>query len=354
MIKIEKIKHKFIAGWIINNKHYYRVVNKNIALALYFLDCVFSPIFKKRKYPKKIENILVIRLEQIGDVILTTSFFRELKKNYREAKITVLCRKVTKDLFKLIPWVDDIVVLNTPWLSRNDSEGYLNVLKFIIKNYKKYDLVFDLHPDPRNLIISKFVGKYTVAYGIKGFKFLIDRVINWDFEKVYHIVERYLNILEEMGLKVEDKNLELILDDNILHNVKEKLYTICNNLNENKKLILIHPLSGRSEKNISWEKWKEIIKNELINKENIIFIGGSKQDKPIIDKNLKDILDDNRVYNIAGIFNLLEYIHFISLVDYIYSVDTFVVHVSSALKKKIKTFYIATNEDEWGYYKNKH
>ncbi|XRO75809.1 glycosyltransferase family 9 protein [Methanocaldococcus sp. 28A] len=353
MIKIEKIKHKFIAGWIINNKYYYRVVNKNIALALYFLDSVFSLIFKKRKYPEKIENILVIRLEQIGDVILTTSFFRELKKNYREAKITVLCRDVTKDLFKLIPWVDEIVVLNTPWLSRNDSDGYLNVLKFIMKNYKKYDLVFDLHPDPRNLIISKFVGKYTVAYDIKGFKFLIDKPINWNFKKVEHIVDRYINILKELGLTVEDYNLEIILDDNIMHNVKKKLNKICN-LNGNKKLILIHPLSGRLEKNISWEKWKDIIRNELVNEKNIIFIGGSKQDKSIIDKNLKDVLDDNRVYNIAGVFNLLEYIHFISLVDYIYSVDTFVVHVSSALKKRIKTFYIATNEEEWGYYQNKH
>lgn len=351
MYKIKKISHKYIKGWIIGNK-YYRVVDKNLSLILYTLDVLLNPILKKRKFPGKIEKILVIRLEQIGDVILTTSFFRELKKNYPNAKITVLCRNITKDLFKMIPWVDDILVLDTPWLSRNDSKGYLNVLKFIIDNYKKYDLVFDLHPDPRNLIIARFVGKYTISYGIRGFRFLIDKEIYWDFERVEHIVDRYLNILKEMGLTIEKKDLELVLDEKTLISIKRKLMSELkiNTDNTNLKFILIHPISGRKEKNISWKNWESIIKKMLMNDDVIIFIGGAKNDKPVIDKNLGHLIDNKRVFNIAGLFNLLEYIHFVKLVDYIYSVDTFVVHVASALKKRIKTFYIATNETEWGYY----
>ncbi len=358
MIKIEKIGHRYIAGWIINNKYYYRVVNKNLALLFYFLDIFLNSIFKKRIFPKEVRNILIIRLEHIGDVILTTSFFRELKRNYPNAKITVLCRELTKNLFKMIPWIDEVLVLNTPWLSRNDSKGYFNVLKFIINNYKKYDFVFDLHPDPRNLIIARFVGKYTIAYGIKGFRFLIDKEIFWDFGKVEHIVDRYLNILEELGLNIEKKELEIKLDERIISNVKRKLkekFNLDFNIDtsdkrDNTKIVLIHPISGREEKNISWEEWETIIKNLLAEKDTLIFIGGAKNEKPIIDKNLGHLIDNKRVFNIAGFFNLLEYIHFINLVDFIYSVDTFVVHVASALKKKIKTFYIATNEDEWGYY----
>ena len=350
MVKVESIKHKYIAGWIINDKYYYRVVNKNMVLILYFLDSFLNSFFKKRKFPEKIENILIIRLEQIGDVILTTSFFRELKRNYPNAKITVLCRELTKDLFKIIPWVDEVIVLNTPWLSRNDSKGYFNVLKFIISNYKKYDLVFDLHPDPRNLFIARFVGKYTIAYGIKGFRFLIDKEIFWNFRKVEHIVDRYLNILKEMGLNIEKKELELKLDGKIISDIKKKLKDKFNLDANNKKIVLLHPISGREEKNISWKNWEKIIENLLAEKDILIFIGGAKNEKSIIDKNLGDLIDNERVFNIAGFFNLLEYIHFINLVDFIYSVDTFVVHVASALKKKIKTFYIATNEDEWGYY----
>ncbi|WP_423792411.1 glycosyltransferase family 9 protein [Methanocaldococcus indicus] len=353
MFKVDKIKQKFIAGWVINNKYYYRVVNKYLALFLYFLDIFLNPLFKKRKFPKKIENILIIRVEQIGDVILTTSFFRELKRNYPNAKLTVLCRKLTKDLFKLIPWIDNIIILNTPWLSRNDSEGFWNVLKFIKENYKKYDLVFDLHPDPRNLLIARFVGKYTIAYGIRGFRFLIDREISWNFKKVEHIVDRYLNILEKMGLNIEEKELELKLDEKIMMNIKKKLKNTFNldiDKEKNIKIVLIHPISGREEKNISWKEWEIIIKNLLKEKDSLIFIGGAKNEKSIINKNLGHLIDNKRVFNIAGLFSLLEYIHFIDLVDIIYSVDTFVVHVASALKKKIKTFYVATNENEWGYY----
>ena len=53
-----------------------------------------------------INNILIIRHDRIGDVLMNLPMIHRLKENHPEAKITLLCQWAIKDLFMHCPAID--------------------------------------------------------------------------------------------------------------------------------------------------------------------------------------------------------------------------------------------------------
>jgi ADP-heptose:LPS heptosyltransferase len=57
----------------------------------------------------EINNILVIRLDAIGDVILTSPFFRELRQNFPRSWIALVVQPSVMNLVELCPYVDQVL-----------------------------------------------------------------------------------------------------------------------------------------------------------------------------------------------------------------------------------------------------
>ncbi len=192
---------------------------------------VFSKLISRDFIKGSVKNILIIKNDFIGDLVLSTSFFRELRENFPEARICLACRLFSKDIAEKNPFVDEVIYFNTPWFSRNDSQGYLNVLKFIYKSFRAYDLVFDLTIDPRNVLVSFFVGKFRVGFKNRGVGFLLSKGLERDLRN--HIVEENLRLLKALNLKVKDHRLDLsyLVDDDFFSSLE---------LSKN-RYIVIHP-----------------------------------------------------------------------------------------------------------------
>ena len=56
--------------------------------------------------------ILVIRLDEIGDMVLTTPFLRELRRNHPRAHITLVVKPAVKNLVELCPYCDELVTFD--------------------------------------------------------------------------------------------------------------------------------------------------------------------------------------------------------------------------------------------------
>ena len=54
-------------------------------------------------------SILVVRLDALGDVLLTSPFLRELRRNAPKAKITLVVQPLALNLVELCPYVDRIL-----------------------------------------------------------------------------------------------------------------------------------------------------------------------------------------------------------------------------------------------------
>ena len=55
---------------------------------------------------KKSKRVLILKYDRIGDMIVTTPIFRELKNAYPNISISVLASKVNKDVIRYNPYID--------------------------------------------------------------------------------------------------------------------------------------------------------------------------------------------------------------------------------------------------------
>jgi hypothetical protein len=84
-----------------------------------------------------VRRVLAIRLDRIGDLVLTTPALRAVKESYPNCRLSVLVRRTVRDLVIGLPFVDEVIVaddLTRAQLVRRLREG-------------NFDVSLGFHPD---------------------------------------------------------------------------------------------------------------------------------------------------------------------------------------------------------------
>ena len=98
------------------------------------------------KNPRKqvIKKILVVRLDEIGDMITTLPVFDHLKKKFSEAEITVWCLPLTAPLLKYNPNISRVVLhqedINEKFDLIVDLRGDFKTMWYALKHFPKIRL----------------------------------------------------------------------------------------------------------------------------------------------------------------------------------------------------------------------
>ena len=66
-------------------------------------------------FPKNIHKLLVVELAGLGDAVMLTPFFRELKKARSDLKVSVLASSRAVTALENGPYVDSIYAVNDSW-----------------------------------------------------------------------------------------------------------------------------------------------------------------------------------------------------------------------------------------------
>ena len=73
------------------------------------------------------KRVLVVRLDEIGDVVMTTPFLRELRRNLPDAWITLVVKPQIYDLVELCPYVDEVLTYN--WSTNGNATQHRQQLR---------------------------------------------------------------------------------------------------------------------------------------------------------------------------------------------------------------------------------
>ena len=274
-----------------------------------------------------IKSILFLRYDgKIGDMVVNSLMFREIKKVYPNIKIGVVARGAAIDIIKDNPNVDKIYEYH------KDRKKIKN-LALMIKE-EKYDLLIDFSEMLRvnqMMLINLCRARFNIGLDRKEWK-LFDLSIESgkDFKWTEHITNRYLAYLVRLGLKRE--NIDISYD---IYLKEEKKYKdFFNKIKESKKLIL-NPYGASKHKSFSVETLEKII-NYLQDKNIaiiLVYFGDKYKELEFLEKKYSN------VYIPKNIASILDTTLLISASNYVVSPDTSIVHIASALNKKILTVY---------------
>ena len=274
-----------------------------------------------------IKSILFLRYDgKIGDMIVNSLMFREIKKVYPDIKIGVVARGAAIDIIKDNPNVYKIY-------EYYKDRKKIKDLALKIKE-EKYDLLIDFSEMLRvnqMMLINLCGARINIGLDRKDWK-LFDLSIESgkDFKWTEHITKRYLAYLIKLGLKKE--NIDISYD---IYLKDEKKYEFFfNEIKENKKLIL-NPYGASKHKSFSVENLENII-NYLKNRDIaiiLVYFGDKYKELEFLEKKYK------YVYMPQKIESILDTAILIKESDYVISPDTSIVHIASALNKKMITVY---------------
>ena len=274
-----------------------------------------------------IKSVLFLRYDgKIGDMIVNSLMFREIKKVYPDIRIGVIARGVAIDIIKDNPNVDKIY-------EYYKDRKKIKDLALKIKE-EKYDLLIDFSEMLRvnqMMLINLCRARINIGLDRKDWE-LFDLSIesDKDFKWTEHITKRYLAYLIKLGLKKEsiDISYDIYLKD------EKKYETFFYKIKENKKLIL-NPYGASKHKSFNIETLENII-TYLKDKDIaiiLVYFGDKYKELEFLEKKYKSVYIPKKIESILNTAILIK------KSDYVISPDTSIVHIASAFNKKMITVY---------------
>lgn len=259
------------------------------------------------------KKYLIVRFSAMGDIVLTSPVVRVLSAR-SGVEIHFLTKEIYRDLWKENPNITKIYTIKKE----------INEVISFLKN-ENYTAVIDLHANIRTLLLQFFL------WNIPFYKMKKGSLLRWFYVQTglkpsvpKHIVTRYIETLNFLGLKYDGKGLDFFLPD-------EKFWV------PEKPFILFVLGAGHFTKRIPLQKWKQIA--EAFKQYRIILIGGEEE---VDSGNILTEQTENEVINQCGKLSILSSAFYISKAKLVITGDTGMMHIAAALRKPVISIWGGT------------
>lgn len=252
-------------------------------LLISVFDVIGSVIFFPLKVfkdtpPANPKNILIVRLDHIGDFVCTTPIFKNIKKKFPDAKITALINSASKEMAYKDQNIDKVITFSPFYLARSEKAFPFRGLMRVIKDVRS--IGFDLGIEPRGDLLSILIMwlgrvKYRIGYGITGGGFLLNKEGRYD--RNTYVINRNLALLKYINISIEDRLPLVYFNEKDIEVVEGLLRSLCG-LAMTQKRVVIHPFAGAKAKEWSKENFQNLI-NRIKNDGRVILLIGSINDE---------------------------------------------------------------------------
>ncbi|HEU4861244.1 MAG TPA: glycosyltransferase family 9 protein, partial [Chitinophagaceae bacterium] len=257
-------------------------------------------------------KFLIIRFSSIGDIVLTTPVIRCLKKQVANAEVHFLTKASFGTIVENNPFIDKVHLLAHSW------DTVLHELK-----QENYDYIIDLHHNLRTLRLKKDLGIRSFPFHKLNIQKWIYTNFKWNMMPDLHIVDRYMKTVESFGVVNDGEGLDYFIPEKDA--VKQRDIPASHHAG----YIGLVIGAAHYTKKLPVDKLKELCGKI----DHPIILLGGKED----NENGKQIasVDQVKVYNACGKFNLNESADLVRRSKLIISHDTGLMHVAAAFKKKV-------------------
>jgi lipopolysaccharide heptosyltransferase II len=295
---------------------------------------------------KQCKNILCIRADNMGDLLMSSPAIRALKESF-DCKVTVLTSSMAYRVAELIPSIDEVIRYDLPWVKSghlNEADSIFDISK-MLKGHQ-FDAaviftVFSQNPLPSAMLAYMAGIPKRLAYCRENpYNLLTD----WRPEKepysfIRHQVERDLDLVATVNAFSKNDEIEIVISATAKTAGISKLNAIGVDLSS-RWLILHAPVSER-KREYPTDLWITTAKKIIEELNTQVLLTGTKNEKALTDMLAAAI--GPKAYSVAGLFELDEFVAIIEQSSVVISVNTGTVHLAAATKTPVVVLYALTN-----------
>lgn len=284
-----------------------------------------------QKYPV----ILLVRNDKMGDLILSIPAISWLRKNLPNAKLVWLVKKELRDLAMLCPHVDDVIY----------DDGFRSIMNKI--NSYQFDIALTFFSTFRiGYLLNKAKIPIRLAPKTKLAQFFYNHKIvqkrsrsqKPEYEYNTELVSELFNILQIQDIIDIDKPPYIKLDD-IKNNQIKREFAKKYQIDNEKKIIFIHPGTGGSSNTLSIEDYSKICIGLRGFDDYNFIIHHSVDDERVANDLISKLPKNISITKINPTKDKIQMVKNISVCDLFISGSTGPLHIAGALNKKTVGFY---------------
>lgn len=307
---------------------------------------------------QKIEKILISKLRHHGDVLLSTPVFSILQSQFPSAYIDA---HIYKDSFPILDgnnYIRKYWLVDRDWKKLSLMQRYKKEIQLLRKiRSEKYDLVINLTEGDRGAIMA-YISKARIRLGYDS-----EGSGMWGKNRCFthlarichrprHTVEKNLDVLRCLGIfpKEEQKKLEFFIPrksiDTVLSQLRKKNW-------HPYSFVIVHPVSRWSFKCLPVVTITKVIKQLLSMGHRIILTSSSRAEELTINRDILNRLPiSNCLWDLSGKLSMKEFAAFLKLASLLITIDSFPLHLASALQIPVVAAFGPTSDITWSPWKH--
>jgi len=301
-------------------------------------------------------RVLAIRLDNLGDVLVTTPAIHAIRASLPEAEITLLAGPVGAQAGRLNPDLDGVIVYQAPWMdpwSRLPHDSRREQHTIARLKARRFDGAIIFTSFRQSALPAAYLCYLAdiplrVAASIDGPGSLLTTRHKHP-ERMMHEVERGLDLVGAIGMDTDERDLVLAVPDSARAAVADRLAGM--GALSDRPLVVLHPGCSMPARTYPWEQYAEVTALLIERLGATVALTGVAEERPLVDRiraHLRPALRE-RALSLAGDLDFPALCAVIAAADLTITNNTGPMHVSAAVKTPVVALFALTNPPEqWG------
>jgi ADP-heptose:LPS heptosyltransferase len=309
---------------------------------------------------REAERILLVRLDNLGDVLVTSPAFRAVRASCPTAALTLLASPVGAQAGRLNPDIDDVIVYEAPWMDpwsrlAQDLEREQRVLDALREGRFDAAIIFTSFRQsslPAAYLCYLAGIPLRLAASIDGPGSLLTTRHRHP-ERMMHEVERGLDLVATVGFTTSSRDLVLRVPDSARTQLRASLPAMLGATPGSGPLVVVHPGCSMPARTYSWERFAEVCDRLVARLDANVVLTGAEGETDLV-RRVRDRMDEE-VAVAAGTLSFPNFCALIEAADLVITNNTGPMHIAAAVKTPVISLFALTNPPEqWGPWRVPH
>ncbi|MHB0958525.1 MAG: lipopolysaccharide heptosyltransferase II [Pirellulaceae bacterium] len=293
-------------------------------------------------------RLLCVRLDSLGDVLMSTPAIRALKCAQPDRHITLLTSPAGAELAGLLPDVDDVMVYESPWMKATPARPDATIDWQFIRHLQagRFDAaviftVFTQNPLPAAMLCYLAEIPLRLAHCRENpYQLLTDWVIDDEpHRRVRHEVRRQLDLVASVECRTEDERLTMRVPDEVRRRVQAMLRA--RGLSGQRRWLVIHPGASAPSRRYPPEFFAQMAA-ELTRRHGFqVVLTGTAAERPLVEAIGAGL--GRCAISLADQLSLAELAGLLSMAPLLVANNTGPVHLAAAVGTPVVDLYALTN-----------
>jgi len=296
---------------------------------------------------RKVRRLLCVRLDAMGDVLMTTPALHAAKAADPERRITLVTSPGGAEAACLVPDVDDVLVHEAPWVKAtpprassapdHDLIGRLAAMRF---DAAVIFTVYSQNPLPAAMACYLAEIPMRLAHCRENpYQLLTDWVPETEPKVIRHEVRRQLDLVASVGWRTADERLRIAVPDDAAAGIAA--YVEAFGLDGGAPWALVHPGATAPSRRYAPERFSAAVRELARTHGWRIVLTGARAERPLLERIRADAGDG--VVSLGGRLSLAELAALVARAPLLISNNTGPVHLAAAVGTPVVDLYALTN-----------